>query len=328
MQNLLLIFVFFVVAALSFIGGIYFNKTQEQPDASLQEKTSDELRQSGYKYINPLLECEIAQSIAEREYKPSREKIESYINDQKNKGLLVNTSVYWRDLNNGPWFGINEREGFYPASLLKLPYMMAYYLKAQDDPEILKKELVFEKSSLNKSQFFMPTEKLEPGKTYTVDELIYRMIAKSDNDALSLLSENITPIEVEDIYKSLGLEPIDSTSDVMNVKSYGTLFRVLYNSSLLNRTYSEKALEILAQSEFKYGLKKGIPQNIVLAQKFGERGLLNNLKQLHSCGIVYHPKRPYLICVMTQGSDYNDLSETISEISKLIYEEFTAKVGN
>ena len=79
-------------------------------------------------------------------------------------------------------------------------------------------------------------------------------------------------------------------------------------------------LNLLSQSTFNLGIVAGVPQGIVVAHKFGERGFSdpNIPNQLHDCGIVY-AKKPYLVCIMTQGQDYNTLAGEIADISKMIY---------
>jgi len=42
--------------------------------------------------------------------------------------------------------------------------------------------------------------------------------------------------------------------------------------------------------------------------------------QLHDCGIVYYPQRPYVICVMTKGRDLDVLKNVIKGISEIVYE--------
>jgi hypothetical protein len=43
------------------------------------------------------------------------------------------------------------------------------------------------------------------------------------------------------------------------------------------------------------------------------------MQHFHDCGIVYYPKHPYLLCVMTQGQDPETLENAIAEISKFTY---------
>jgi hypothetical protein len=66
--------------------------------------------------------------------------------------------------------------------------------------------------------------------------------------------------------------------------------------------------------------------NIPVAHKFGERtGFAGGVKQLHDCGIVYYPKNPYLLCIMTRGTDFTKLESTIAAVSKMVYQEFDSR---
>lgn len=88
---------------------------------------------------------------------------------------------------------------------------------------------------------------------------------------------------------------------------------------------SERALNLLSRVEFNEGISKGLPSNTIFAHKFGERELANGVSQLHDCGIVYYPGHPYVICVMTRGSDFKTLSDTIAEISRITFSEISRK---
>jgi beta-lactamase class A len=81
-------------------------------------------------------------------------------------------------------------------------------------------------------------------------------------------------------------------------------------------------LALLKQSEFSQGLLAGVPPGIAVAHKFGERGYTNaSKKELHDCGIVYCPQRPYVLCIMTKGTDMKEQAKAISGISKAVYDE-------
>jgi hypothetical protein len=98
-------------------------------------------------------------------------------------------------------------------------------------------------------------------------------------------------------------------------KVYAGFFRVLFNSSYLSRDFSEATLNMLSQTEFNKGITAKLPSNIRVSHKFGIREE-NGLKQLHDCGIVYYPKTPYLLCVITKGFDYDKMAAAIANISE------------
>lgn len=306
-------------------GGIVIGTLLSSHNVSVIPFQEDRL--GGYKYINPLLECDTNQIDLSTEYKPSSQNIQTIIDTEKKKGNVQDVSVYYRDLNNGPWFSINSSSEFAPASLLKVPIMMAYYKAAETDPSILTQHIVYATSANQEAQYYAPTQTLENGKSYTADELIHQMIVYSDNDAMTLLGNHIDQDSIIKILSDLGIEPAKSSSlpDALTVRSYASLFRVLYNASYLSKTYSEKALSLLAQTGFPQGIAAPLPKNMTVADKFGEREFADGTKQLHNCGIIYYPQHPYLLCIMTQGNDYQPLANTIAAISQSIYQNLHQK---
>ena len=288
----------------------------------------DQLHESHYlspKYnlINPLLECDLADFSNDKNLDPLRNQISSYIQLSKASRQLSQVSVYYRDLNNGPWFGIDENMLFSPASLIKVPLLISYYKMAESDPSVLTKNLTNTLTYNPKEQNIEPTDTLEKGKSYTTDDLINRMIIYSDNLAYELLLSTIDPNTLMATYHDLGIDisPAlnDPNGDIISVKTYASFFRILYNSSYLSKEMSQKALKLLTQTKFDKGLIAKIPSTLTVAHKFGERQYVaTGEKQLHECGIVYSQK-PYLICIMTRGSNFTALQKTIQDISATIY---------
>ena len=69
-----------------------------------------------------------------RELKPFQYKVNALIENTLKRSDVAAVSVYFRDLNNGNWFGIREHDKFSPKSLLKLPLMIAYFKWAESNP--------------------------------------------------------------------------------------------------------------------------------------------------------------------------------------------------
>lgn len=299
--------------------------------AETEESKGYQIRQGGYRLINPLLDCEIAEdTLRSRELVPFKNKVKSLIADAKDAGKANNVSVSFRDLNTGATFNINAKEGYSPASLAKLPVLIAYLKMGEKDALLLQKKIAFEGDSVwRKIQNFQPAKMLEKGKSYTVEDLLYRMMAYSDNDAWSLLFSRLDVAYLDQILKDLGVSYDESKDeDMVTVKSYAGFLRILYNASYLSKESSEKALQLLTVNDFPQGLAAGVPPNTVVASKFGERtvGQQGEIKQLHDFGIIYYHDRPYLLCVMTRGDDFGRLTEVIRDISKLVYEEMDKQV--
>ncbi|MBU0729285.1 MAG: class A beta-lactamase-related serine hydrolase [Proteobacteria bacterium] len=291
---------------------------------SIPEAPQDhfEIRASGYNYINPLLDCELTQGSNEnKELEPFEKGVEKIIENRLASGLITNTSVYFRDLNNGPWFSIRPTENFSPASLLKVPLMMGILKKAESTPELLSKTLWFAGGTdYNTLQEIYPENSLRPGTAYTIEALLNNMIVYSDNNAAALLEDFFSAEVMGDVYKVAGLKaPSGRNDSQISVEAYSRFFRILFNASYLNKTMSEKALGYIARVELHDGLLSSIPGNITVAHKFGEEVHDQGIKQLHECGIVYYPGHPYLLCVMTEGKNFVEMDDTVLQVSQFVY---------
>lgn len=299
-----------------FAFGFYFGKNYEKKGTNSLSITRSRLKT----LTNPLLDCEVFETNLNSKTNLIKKNVEKIIENHSSD--VSDVSVYYRDLNNGPWFGINEKDQFAPASLLKVPVMMAYLKMAEENPLILSQKINYS-GNHDLYENLPQKETLTQGATYTIDNLIYRMIALSDNLAFELLLKNIPEANIQRVHEELGIiyPDVKTPEDYISVKSYAGLFRVLYNSTYLSRTMSEKALQYLQKTDFHLGIQAGIPQNTLSALKYGIRNIdQDNLMQIHDCGVVYHAKNPYLLCVMTKGNDREKLVEVIKNISKTIYE--------
>jgi beta-lactamase class A len=298
---------------------------------NMMEVTRPNIVSRGHeKLINPLLECEVgADRLRQQQLKPFKNKVKQLIAERIKDKTAAKISVYFRDLDDGMTFNINGNEEYSPASLGKLPIMMAYFKLAENDPGLLKKKLKYDgKLDKAKEQYFKPNVTLEAGKSYTIDELIYRMIAYSDNNAWRILLDHIDTDYLNSVVIDLGAAFLTGPrgEPQVTVKSYSIFLRVLYNASYLNDEMSEKALEYLETIEFPFGIASSIPLDITVVNKFGERyARYGNEKQLHDFGIVYYPNSPYILCIMVKGDDFTKMAPILHEISQLIYAEVDAQ---
>lgn len=287
----------------------------------------DLYQRNQYRLINPLLACNVMDNATSAEFRPLESELRDLI--QRLAGASdTAVSLYFKELNSGHQTAINESARYAPASLLKVPIMMAFYKVAESKPEILKQKLAYSGGTdLNLVESFAAKQTLQPGVSYTVADLIERMIVNSDNNAMMLLRGAIDDRALGEVFADLGLAVPTSgvDPDYINVKNYSRFFRVLYHSTYLSRESSEKALELLTRDKPFKGITAGVPQGVVVAQKFGERGFVTDAgdtdeAELHDCGIVYDPGNPYLLCVMTKGkTSFAQLTDIIRKISATVY---------
>lgn len=315
------------VFGIGFFVGQTSNRSDAVSNSGVYKIRSTETK---FKLIKPLLAVDTALPRESPEYKKLKEQVNAYIESATREGKVDKVSVYFRDIEHIVSVGINENESYDPASLLKVPIMMAYLKKAETNPAILDVKVQYAADPNNP---VLSTSTIKPGVYYTVDELIRLMIVDSDNVAKNLLLDAnlIGPNGLRDVFADLDISaPSDYVKEYfISAKSYSLFFRVLYNATYLNREMSEKALQLLTKVTFNEGIMAGVPKTLTVANKFGQYGIYADGSltgmQLHDCGIVYYPNNAYLLCVMTRGRDFNSLTKVIRTISKMTYDIVHAK---
>lgn len=324
------------LVAMSAVGGVMVSKRIYQTNVAsqkgnvIQQTRVNSLVPTKYTFINPLLTCEVMGKNRIAELSSLKEKVDELIKEQAARGDISTASVYF-DTRDGQWFGVNGKELYSPASLLKVPTMIAMFKLAEEDPTLLQKQVRFEgKNDLTDQQYFKPSHKLEPRHLYSIRELVEYMVVYSDNNPVAFLLPLIGEERLNEIYTDLGVPaPVKEgevqPADFVTVKSYANFFRVLYNATYLSREMSEQALSLLSKTDFTKGISAGVPADMVIAQKFGERipgtspSDSASERELHDCGIIYYPEHPYLLCVMTKGKDFEKMTTAIKEISASVF---------
>ncbi len=275
-------------------------------------------------YTNPILETENAEMITKNRNINLEKEIQEYTEIKKGKNKTTHISVYFRNLNNGNRFGLNEKEEFSPASLMKLPLLIAYYKLSEQNPWLLNKKVVYIPNQQEQqiTQNFKPEKSLIDYQEYSIKELLDYMIIYSDNKASVLLESLIDIAEYKKTFTDIWITFPEFKSwafeNNIRIIDYAAFFRVLYNASYLNKENSNYVLSLLTKTTFKDGLLAGVSDDIVISHKFWER-VIGGEKQLHDCWIVYYPEHPYVLCIMTRGRDRNKLETIISDIAKKIY---------
>lgn len=289
--------------------------------------TVSERHESGYSFIAPLLECNNIASETASTLRPFENRITESVRIIRKTRKVEAISVYFRELNDGWLLKFGDIDSFAPASLLKVPLMIAIFKEAERNPGILKRAVTYRgNNDLSRIQRTKPAKTLTPNQSYSVDELVSRMIVYSDNDAFMVLEGVVSPEVYQKVYRDMGI-PMSYFSQQnyqISAVQFASFFRILYNATYLNRELSEKALSLLAQVDFKKGLAAGVPRGVRVADKFGE-GSEGSLAELHDCGIIYYPQHPYLLCVMSKGRDSELLDDAIVDLSRAIYEEVAAQ---
>jgi len=308
------------------------SEKQNKDNASGSEESQYEIKRAqGFSFIKPLIS---AKPVNEYDgYQDIKESAEEVIKNFQNSGVISSASVYFRDFDKSNWFCINGDIKYSPGSILKVPAMMTILKMEESRPELLNKVLAFDALPPKDKDVHIFSKSLQHGKSYTIRELLYYMIAYSDNNAPRILDREIDKAGFAQMFVDLGLAKPDwnGKSYPVTVKECSVFLEALFNASYLNEKNSEYAMSLLTKSDFKDGIVKGIGNpNVLIAHKFGEAGTNTNM-ELHETAIFYINNKPYLITIMTRGNNNIDmfkLEPVIQSIARQIYNGVVAKGNN
>lgn len=242
---------------------------------------------------------------------PLREQIQTIVSQYGDT-----FGLYFEYLPSGTSIGIHEKEGFYGASLVKVPVVMAYFRQKEVTGLSLDKAMIrLEKRDIDPS--FGELWKKGVGYQISYEEAVRKALVDSDNTAALVLANRVLQAYFDDVY--VGLD-IDFTKKdgriIISPKQYASILKALYLSSVLSKDSSSAILTLLTQTKFNDKLPAGVPPGIPVAHK---TGTYEDKQIYQDCGIVYVPKRPYILCMVSQSTE-DEARTRMSALSKTVYE--------
>jgi beta-lactamase class A len=316
-------------AILAFVGGVVLTvAAMIVLDASGDDAgvNGSPLRRThtSYAYVSPLLACNVGATVPSSSLDDLRATLGGVIDSATAGGKVDAASVYFTQLDTGEWTEIDSDDGYVPASLMKVPVLMAYLKDAEQNPNLLLRQVTIETDPVpDEQQDIPPTSRVIVGQIYTIEQLLRLMTSYSDNRALVLLMHSVNPTTLGAVLGELGIPiPAPAGGYTITPRLYSRLFRILYNATYLSDEMSERALAMLGASDYGDGIVAGVDKGTRVAHKFGEANIKRSDRspghELHDCGIVY-TDRPYLLCVMTRGGDVRELARLNADISRAAF---------
>lgn len=258
---------------------------------------------------------------------------------QKLHGVVTNADavvgVAIRNLVTGEKFFINENEVFPQASSIKVHILAELYHQAEQG-KIRLNDVVPLPGAVRVGGSGVLNELGDSSVSMSIRDYAVLMIVLSDNTATNLLIKQLGIDNVNKFLQSHGAVRTKLQRMMMDVKAaaegrenIGTpkevsmMLEKLYRGELVSRKSSDDMLAIL-QKPKDGPIRAGVPADIGMANKEGD---LEGVRC--DVGIVFLPKAPYVICVMTkmlaQGADGPRI---ITDISRLAYQYFERKANS
>ncbi len=227
-------------------------------------------------------------------------------------------AFYFEYLPTGTSIGVNEKNEFYAASLFKLPTVMSYYhykerLGKKEDPEItLTKDMI--------DKQFGDLWQKGPGYKLKASNAVRIALEESDNTAARSLVPFIDKQDFDAVYQGLDIDlNSDNNGAILTAKNYTSILKALYFSAVLDKDSSEGILDLLTKTKFPDKLAAGVPSNVLVAHKIGDYNDDKGNEAFMDCGIIYVPRRPYALCMLSIG-DEQTARKRMQAVSKTIYD--------
>ena len=163
---------------------------------------------------------------------------------------------------------------------------------------------------------------------FTVGELLWFMIAYSDNTASNKIISLLGFDYINESFKKVGLkdtvlkrrmmdftERHNGKENYTSARDIAFLLNKIYGQKLINKEFSQLAMSLLKKQHIKDRIPRYLPKDTVAAHKTGlERGII------HDAGIVFAPRGDYIICVLIKKShNYKAAKKFIAQLSLLTY---------
>jgi beta-lactamase class A len=208
------------------------------------------------------------------------------------------------DLSTGYSVGYNAGEAMPAASTIKVPVMVEVFRQLEAGDFDLNMTMTLRASDKDYGSGELCDA--APGTSYSVSELLEKMIEISDNTATNMLIRLVGRGNINAEMAQLGLEHTHLATDVRTStwsvrtalrSSPGDMVRLLElmaKRKLVDEWSSNEMISILEQDQINTLIPEPLPEDVPIAHKTG-----SFFDTLNDVGIVFENGAPYVIAVMT-----------------------------
>ena len=217
-----------------------------------------------------------------------------------------------RDLEKSDEILVNGDEVFPIGSSIKIPVLIEFFRKAETG--LIKPEEQLTLQEEHKIGGSGVLQELQPGQvSMSLLDYATLMIKVSDNVATNILIDLVSMADVNKTLKGLGLEKTKRQRKMIDIeaakvgrehiatpKEMVKLMDFLYKGENLSPYVRENTLTIMKKPK-QAAIRASVPDNIAVANKpGGVDGVSCDI------GIVFLPRRPYAIAIMTKHIPISD----------------------
>lgn len=229
------------------------------------------------------------------------------------------------DLSSGLTAGYNADVSMPAASTIKIAVMVEVFKKLEGGAFTFDRHVTLHASDRDDGSGDLAFAPI--GSSYTVSDLLSRMIDVSDNTAANMLIRLVGRRNINRTMYELGLHHTWLSSSIhtddwmvrdqlrSSPADMVRLLRLMAERKLIDAWSSNQMIDILEADRINSLLPAALPADIRIAHKTGSFS-----DTLDDVGIVYAAGVPYVIAVMTTGLSSEDAgADFIHRLSRVVY---------
>jgi beta-lactamase class A len=218
--------------------------------------------------------------------------------------LPASSAVEVLDLATGLHVGYNANAAMPAASTIKVPVMVEVFRQLEAGRFDLNHRMTLRSSDKDYGSGDLCDE--PAGTSYSVSDLLSKMIDVSDNTATNMLIRLVGRSHINATMERLGLDRTHLATDVRtsswSVRSalrsspadMVRLLALMAKRQLVDQWSSNEMISILEEDQINTLLPEPLPDDVPIAHKTG-----SFFDTLNDVGIVFEDDAPYVIAVMT-----------------------------
>ncbi|MDD6815009.1 MAG: class A beta-lactamase-related serine hydrolase [Firmicutes bacterium] len=246
--------------------------------------------------------------------------------EKRAEGLKGSVGVYFRNLRTGDTKGLLQDREFHPASIIKLPVVMAIYKMAAEGKADLDEKLkvTYEKRVPSCGAFNAFTD--EP--VVDIRTLCNLTITISDNTGANLLIDHYGIKTLNGQFREMGLKKTHLErlfyDDAMQEKGYnnkavpeeiGFLLEQIYKGEFVSREVSDAIWDILEQQQDRAGIPAYIEEEAPVGNKTGgARGITAD-------AALVKGDFPFVLVILFNETYVPEADEWMRHLARDIFEE-------
>ncbi len=224
--------------------------------------------------------------------------------------------IFFKDIESGESFGINEDEPITAASTVKLPVVLYLNTLVAEGRLDWNDRVAYNSSTDWQDGAGILQFTARDGDMFSLRVLANLAITISDNIAYRMLTRHLGRENIVDFMEDLGGKIVfPEGRNITCARDMGAYVEAVIDFSKAHPDLGLRLLDDMSHPIYHVGIPGNLPDKVLVAHKEGDvSGIANDV------GIVFRDK-PYILVVLSKGiSDIDDGFARIAHISKIVYD--------